>query len=213
MIKVNRGAAPASLVNNEATWKQALRVAKAGGNKKAIDLAEGRYRQSDVKAALELIFNDKCAYCESEITSVTYGHIEHYYPKSKYPAKTFSWGNLLLACPRCNDKEHKGDEFPLKRQGGPIVNPCVDDPSDFFDFIYDPVARLALVKPLGSRGVVTERMFKLNNRKGLVRRRSKLLRNLIYIKHKASADPEALAIIAEAKMPHSEFSAWAKALL
>jgi uncharacterized protein (TIGR02646 family) len=213
MIKVNRGTAPASIVNNEVTWKAELTAAKAGGDKKAIELAEGRYRQSDVKDALELAFNDKCAYCESEITSVTYGHIEHYYPKSKYPSKAFSWGNLLLSCPRCNDQKHKGNEFPLKKQGGPIVNPCSDEPCGFFNFIYDPLAKLALVQPLNSRGVVTERMFKLNIRKGLVRRRSKLLRNLIYIKQKASSDPEARAIIAESKMPQSEFSAWAKALL
>lgn len=213
MIKVDRGGCPASIAKNEAVWQAELKAAKAGGDKRAIASAEGRYRQKDVKAALEVAFNDKCAYCESEITSVTYGHIEHYYPKSKYPSKTFSWGNLLLSCPRCNDGEHKGNKFPLKRQGGPIVDPCVDDPSHFFKFIYDPLAKLALVQPLDSRGQVTEKMFELNTRKGLVRRRSKLLRNLIYIKQKASLDPEARAIIAEAKMPQSEFSAWAKALL
>lgn len=213
MIRVNRGGAPASIVNNEAAWQAELKAAKAGGDKKAIARAEGRYRQRDVKVALELAFNDKCAYCESEITSVTYGHIEHFYPKSRYPSKAFSWGNLLLSCPRCNDAEHKGNKFPLKCQGGPIVDPCVDDPSQFFNFIYDPLAKLALVQPLNSRGQVTEKMFELNKRKGLVRRRSKLLRNLICIKQKASSDPEASAIIAEAKMSQSEFSAWAKALL
>lgn len=213
MIKVKRSATPASIVNNESSWKAGLKAAKASGDKKAIARAEGRYRQSDVKSALELMFNDKCAYCESEIASVTYGHIEHYYPKSTYPSKAFSWENLLLSCPRCNDGAHKGNHFPLKSAGGPILNPCVDEPSDFFDFIYDPLAKLALVRPLDSRAVLTEKMFELNKRKALVRRRSKLIRNLIYIKEKEAEDLEARQIIAEAKLPQSEFSAWANALL
>lgn len=213
MIKVARGAKPTSLKNNGATWLAQLIAALASGNKAAIDIAFSRYGQPDVKSALEVAFNEKCAYCESEINSITYGHIEHFRPKSKYPKQTFNWNNLLLSCPRCNDKQHKGDKFPTANSDGPLVDPCSEDPNNFFDFVYDPVSKLALTKPKNNRAITTGKIFGLNVRKALVRRRSNLIRNLVLIKQHAATDPEALAIITEAKLQKSEFSAWANSLL
>ena len=90
------------------------------------------------------MFGGKCAYCESRITHVDYGHIEHHVPKAGpngRPKRTFQWSNLLLACGRCNGSENKGDRFPTARQGGPIVNPCKDDPADHFEFVNQRLAR------------------------------------------------------------------------
>ncbi|MDO6808881.1 HNH endonuclease [Zobellia galactanivorans] len=58
-----------------------------------------RYKQSDIQAALRLIYKRKCAYCEQKIEQ---SHIEHYRPKKKYYWLAFSWDNLILACPFCN---------------------------------------------------------------------------------------------------------------
>lgn len=212
MIKVNRSAQPKSLVTNASKWKSELLAAISGGVKKDIKNAFSKYGQKDVKAALELMFNDKCAYCESEISSVTYGHIEHFRPKSKYPSRTFTWKNLLLACARCNDAEHKGQLFPLAAQGGPLVNPCTEDPDSFIKFTYDAKTRMARAEGKNGRGVKTVEIFGLNTRKHLVRRRSTMIRNLAFIRTKVATDPEAMNLIIEAKKTTSEFSAWAKSL-
>jgi len=58
------------------------------------------------------MFHGKCAYCESKITAIYNGDIEHFRPKGKIQTANPSrpgyfwlaseWKNLLLACPFCN---------------------------------------------------------------------------------------------------------------
>lgn len=67
------------------------------------------YRASDIKEKLKTIHHGKCIYCEQIIEHF---HVEHYRPKSIYYWLAFSWDNLLLACPVCNQK--KLDNFPLE---------------------------------------------------------------------------------------------------
>jgi uncharacterized protein (TIGR02646 family) len=95
------------------------------------------YGNDDVKAALEILFEKKCAYCESKYTATQPVDIEHYRPKGrvkKVGEKGFifpgywwlaaSWENLLPSCIDCNrkrrhkfdnreDKQGKADHFPL----------------------------------------------------------------------------------------------------
>lgn len=67
-----------------------------------------RYKYSDVKDALAVIYFGKCAYCEQKVELT---HVEHYRPKNLYYWLVFSWDNLLLACPHCND--YKGTNFEI----------------------------------------------------------------------------------------------------
>jgi hypothetical protein len=53
-------------------------------NKKQIREAQSKYRNSQIKKRLVEMFHGKCAYCESKITGVGYGAIEHSRPKSQY---------------------------------------------------------------------------------------------------------------------------------
>jgi uncharacterized protein (TIGR02646 family) len=134
-----------------------------------------KYNKPYVKKALREIFHDKCAYCEAKITHVTYPHIEHYRPKKKYPRYTFTWDNLLLACAKCNGKEYKGDEFPLKDgdENKPLLlNPCEDEPAQHLVF---EQARLV---PLSERGQKTCDLLGLNRDELFDRRREHL--HLIY---------------------------------
>lgn len=57
--------------------------------KDRVDKIQKKYNHSKVKQALVDMFHGKCAYCESPITVVTYGNIEHFYPKAQYTNKTF----------------------------------------------------------------------------------------------------------------------------
>ncbi len=67
-----------------------------------------RYKVDDVKEALILIYNGKCAFCEQK---EELSHIEHFRPKDIYYWLAFSWDNLLMSCPTCNT--HKGTDFEI----------------------------------------------------------------------------------------------------
>jgi uncharacterized protein (TIGR02646 family) len=208
MIRVNRGPAPAVLTRNQKTWDKALARART---KKALTRAQSRYRHRDIKEALDAAFHGKCAYCESKIRHVDYGDIEHFRPKSKYPAKTFDWANLLLACGVCNGTEHKGEAFPLKAAGGPLINPCAEEPSDHLSFDYDTSTQLASVYGRTPRGVTTEHQLGLN-RPDLRAYRSKYLEKLWFIARQAAVDPQARKLLDEATDPSAPYSAFAVAL-
>lgn len=70
------------------------------------------YKDNSVRKLLIKMFHGKCAYCESKITAIYNGDIEHFRPKgeiheatSKKPGYFWlasEWENLLFACPFCN---------------------------------------------------------------------------------------------------------------
>jgi uncharacterized protein (TIGR02646 family) len=71
------------------------------------------YGNKQVRKQLKKMFHGKCAYCESKITSIYSGDIEHFRPKGGYGENNqikkpgyywlaSDWNNLLFACPFCN---------------------------------------------------------------------------------------------------------------
>lgn len=50
---------------------------------------------------------EKCAYCESYFTSVAYGDVEHFRPKSIYWWLAYSYVNYSASCQLCNQKYKK----------------------------------------------------------------------------------------------------------
>ncbi|CAL2088874.1 HNH endonuclease [Tenacibaculum sp. 190524A05c] len=70
------------------------------------------YTHKTVRKKLVKMFHGKCAYCESKITAIYNGDIEHFRPKGKikeaipsrpgYYWLASEWENLLFACPFCN---------------------------------------------------------------------------------------------------------------
>ena len=89
----------------------------------------------------------RCCWCEDSAAT----DIEHVWPKSLYPERTFQWENYLLACAGCN--RHKGSRFAVLAgervvdvSRGPrdpvippasgtavLVDPRVEDPLEYFD--------------------------------------------------------------------------------
>ena len=67
-----------------------------------------RYKSEDVRVGLNNIYKRKCAFCEQRVEQY---HVEHYRPKATYYWLAFSWDNLLLSCPNCN--QNKGINFEL----------------------------------------------------------------------------------------------------
>lgn len=212
MIFVQRTAEPAYLAARRGKWLQELRDARRARDRVAYKKAEGRYAAKQIREALDAMFSGKCAYCESVIGVVAAAHIEHFRPKQKYPSLTFSWDNLFLGCPLCNDSANKGSKFPKKNDGGPLIDPTRENPDDHLEFFYDLVSRLVLVRAKTARGELVIDMFGLNSRTDLVRARTYHIKTLMAMK---ADEPVKLAyaeILSEARTGRSPWQAWIRAL-
>ncbi|MFJ4259970.1 hypothetical protein ACIP01_23840 [Pseudomonas monteilii] len=73
------------------------------------------YKEEDVVQALEVLFDEKCAYCESKLLHVMPPDIEHFRPKGEvaedkshpgYWWLASAWDNLLLSCRDCNSSRY-----------------------------------------------------------------------------------------------------------
>jgi hypothetical protein len=116
-----------------------LTYRKIGVRGKPIDESFSVYTDSEVRSVLVKMFKGKCAYCESKITAICSGDIEHFRPKGGYGTRPLTkpgyywlasdWDNLLFACPFCNQTcthkifengnivavvQGKLNQFPLK---------------------------------------------------------------------------------------------------
>lgn len=211
MIRVARTEKPAVIEKNQAAWAQALFGATTRKEKQR---SEGRYRHRAIKDALVDMFHGKCAYCESKIVHIDYGHIEHFRPKSKpqFRALTFEWANLFLSCAVCNGSEFKGDRFPEADEGGPLINPCDDLPEEHFNFVFDPHTRLATVAGTTERGRTTEKLLGLN-RPELRAYRSKLILQLSVLSYYAKTDQNAQILMEEACRDDAEYAAFTRFLV
>jgi uncharacterized protein (TIGR02646 family) len=211
MIRVERAPKPAVIEQNQVAWTQALCNAVTKRDKRR---AENKYRHPAIKRALVSMFHGKCAYCESKILHVDYGHIEHFRPKSKpeFRSLAFEWSNLLLSCGVCNGAIYKGVRFPEADEGGPLINPCEDFPEAHFEFVFDLRARLASVVGTTARGKTTEALLGLN-RQDLRAYRSKLVMQLCVLSRCAENDPDAKALLDEACRNNAEYAAFARALV
>ena len=199
------------LARRGAEWLRALQQANSAKDRKR---AMNKYRHRNIKVALVKLFHGKCAYCESHIVHIDYGHIEHYRPKSGLhgrPDLCFEWKNLLLACGICNGAEFKSDHFPGPAEGGPIINPCEDDPAVHFEFRFDEKLGLASVYGITRRGQTTEVLLGLN-RTELRRFRSQQVKKLVVLHRLATSDPQAKQLMDEATKPTSDYSAFAQAI-
>jgi hypothetical protein len=121
----------------------------------------------------------------------------------------FAWDNLLLACAICNGIQYKSDKFPGPAEDGPLLNPCVDNPDDHLDFIYDTATNMTLVAGKTPRGNTTERILGLN-RLDLREYRSRYIMKIAAIARFAPTDPEAARLLHEAKQPSAEYSRFAQ---
>jgi uncharacterized protein (TIGR02646 family) len=98
------------------------------------------YGHDHVRAALEKLFYDKCAYCRSEITRMDW-NVEHFRPKGHVAERPndhqgyywllYEWTNLYPSCIYCNQRRRdkprwgdltyasaggKMDQFPLENE-------------------------------------------------------------------------------------------------
>ena len=221
MITVSRSPQPDRLKRLGTKWLKNLKAIKANpqASKKQIDNAINKYNHPEIKAALEGMFSCKCAYCESKVSVVAYGEIEHFRPKSIYEDLTFDWYNLLYSCTICNSINHKGSKFPLDVNGNPLLIDPSDNNTDPFlhlDFSWDD--NLANIEGRDDYGKTVTEIFDLNGitrRKELIKKRSLYIKKLMNILKSALSTTdtrlkmEAVQILKDSCQPSEEYSAFA----
>lgn len=124
MIKLRRLPLGRPLATKTTARANELRRLLAEGADIPDSLLNG-YRDRELKAHLVAESHGKCIYCESRITHVYFGDVEHIVPKSTAPERRLDIDNLGLACAVCNNA--KGESWD---DVVPLVNPYVDDPAN-----------------------------------------------------------------------------------
>lgn len=148
MRRLTKGPEPGVLVEKAASWTEEYLRDRASG-----ESAKARWSHTEVRDSLRSETYEKCAYCESEVDSVAWPHVEHIRPKSKFPNLVLAWENLTLACPRCNQNKGSYDEVTQ-----PLLNPYEDEPDEHLQFL----AGFVRVRDGSTRGEVTIRVLKLH---------------------------------------------------
>ncbi|QKG54485.1 HNH endonuclease [Hymenobacter sp. BRD67] len=161
MIKLPK---PAVLRLRSLTWTVNL-MAYRNRNEKPPKLVLNKYNHKKVKETLVNETSGKCAYCESKVTHVYPGDIEHILPKSDFPKLTFEWNNLTFSCSVCNG--HKSNYYDAQN---PVLNP-------YSDAIYEHITSsgaMIIHMPGSVRGEITYKLLELN-RGNLIERREEAL--------------------------------------
>lgn len=149
--------------------------------------------------------HDKCAYCESKVTHVAFGDIEHVVPKALRPDLAVELSNLTIACGVCNN--NKSDYYDERAR---LVDPHADDGrAEIAFFGWNIVESMC-----GARGKHTLRELELN-REPLTKRRSDHFNKLgeLVSSWKKETDPEMryalLLSLWDYGLPMSEYSSMA----
>jgi len=187
MIKLTKTTIPAKLQASSAAWTIEYADSVANDTRPR----PARYRDAAIKDAIVVETCGKCAYCESKIRHITFGHIEHILPRAARPDLVVEWPNLTLACDRCNNE--KSDYYDV---AAPLVHPYEDDPREHVVFL-GPVAASTGTQ-LGYR---TVRILNLNRDDLFDRRREALqtLGDLIELYHAQPDGPLKRAVLREVR--------------
>lgn len=128
----------------------------------SIEIDKDIYGHKEVKSALINLQKKCCCFCESRITHISSGDVEHFRPKNGYSQDqtdlfhkpgyfwlAYDWSNLFFSCEQCNRRSQK-NFFPLKNPANrfnpkkkldiskeePLfIDPSKVDPAEHLSFI------------------------------------------------------------------------------
>lgn len=174
-------------------------------------LTGGNYKHPENKTALMEASGGKCMYCESEITHIDFGDVEHIKPKAadKFPHLEFEWTNLGIVCGKCNN-EKRSKYFA----DAPFIDPYIENPEDHIMALGAMLAQ----RNGSARGEITIREIALNRPELLEKRLARI--NTILIALNAANRTQidvlkqaALVELGKEALPDKEFSLIVKTLL
>lgn len=154
MINVQRDAtdeAGEAIKPNDAWFQRAAdATATAIAAEGAHEADSAIYAHAEVRTALERLFHDKCAYCESKMTATADWDVDHFRPKRRVAEREdhrgyywliYEWANLYPSCQHCNQRRKdrprwadpterpaggKADQFPLLDESTRVMRPSND---------------------------------------------------------------------------------------
>lgn len=159
MIRIHKPSPPAILQTRGQQATRELRAAFDRGER-TFDFDRTIYAAASVKKALLNAQHGKCAFCESKITHIGYGDVEHFRPKAAFQQRAndplgrpgyywlaYEWSNLFFSCQLCN-QSFKRNLFPLRNsrrrarshnddmasERPLLLDPSVLDPEVFLSF-------------------------------------------------------------------------------
>jgi uncharacterized protein (TIGR02646 family) len=157
-----------------------------------------------VRSALDGMQQGQCAYCEAPLNGGW--HIEHLWPRSSFPTRTFDWANLFACCMRRDCCGTHKDQGGRPYDPADLIDPAHEDPDDFLFFAQD-----GTVQPragLAGRGLFrakeTIRVFNLNA-PVLRQQRAQVVRTLL------TSEPDVVEVLAQC-VPDERW-AWVQDLL
>lgn len=157
MIRINRTATPPPTLDSQICTDAKLDISKHARNGKSLSkLFKTLWGNADVREALWLMQQKKCAYCERKRDKNRESDVEHFRPKAEvtespshsgYWWLAYEWSNLLFSCRHCN-QEYKKNRFPvpneqtraktesddLSVENSFLLDPSLDDPENHFSY-------------------------------------------------------------------------------
>lgn len=124
MISISKIDKPEILEQKDAEWTDEL-IGKLNNGEDVPKSLKERYRHPQIKEAVIIETKGKCCYCESVVSHVYPGDIEHIKPKSVFPNLTFEWNNLTFVCSKCNNKKR---DYYSQNGNVNIINPYIENP-------------------------------------------------------------------------------------
>ena len=125
MVRLQRGAPPALLVEHGAAWTQRWKEIRASQGVR--DWAPKNAKKL-ISEELQKLTHGKCAFCETVLGVGSHLEIEHHFAKSSYPERAFEWSNLFPVCRKCNSSKGSADH------SGVLIKPDVEDPQSMIWF-------------------------------------------------------------------------------
>lgn len=200
---------------------------------KTFYVSKSIYGDETVKEALKTAQHDKCCFCESKITHIDYGDVEHFRPKGGYQQcpgdplgrpgyywLAYEWSNLLLSCKLCNTR-WKGNLFPLEnpadrarnhrddlsRERALFINPGEEDPEEWIEFRQE----IPCAVEGNPRGESAIGLLNLDRKELNERRLDRLQALKIIFRASGWGDAEAAKHLEESICDSSEYAAMARA--
>lgn len=159
MIRVNKPQVAPAILNTKGKAKRRAHIDAFNRGERKFSFDAKIYGHKTVKEALIKAQHDKCFLCESKITHISHGDVEHFRPKAAYRQSAmdalhtgyywlaYEWSNLFLACQICN-QVFKKNLFPLSnptaratshkkslnKEKPLYLDPSVDDPEQHISF-------------------------------------------------------------------------------
>ena len=96
----------------------------------------GNAEKDEIWRELNAMQNQRCAYCEADISTFNSRHIEHFATRTLHRERTYLWENLFGSCVRREScGTYKDDKDTAAYDWAQLIKPDTHDPDDYLVFV------------------------------------------------------------------------------